>query len=92
MGNEVKIPLITEQKIVMTLSRKQRRNMKVKVLLNTPIPAPISKGVRLGSLKIDIPGLKPVIHPIVSAGSVAKLSFLSRLKVTVKYLLWGELE
>lgn len=92
MGNEVKIPLITEQKIVMTLSRKQRRNMKVKVLLNTPIPAPISKGVRLGSLKIDIPGLKPVIHPIVSAGSVAKLSVLSRLKVSVKYLLWGELE
>ena len=92
MGDEVKIPLITEQKIVMTLSRKQWRNMKVKVLLNTPIPAPISKGVRLGSLKIDIPGLKPVIHPIVSAGSVAKLSVLSRLKVSVKYLLWGELE
>ena len=92
MGNEVKIPLITEQKIVMTLSRKQRRNMKVKVLLNTPIPAPISKGVRLGSLKIDIPGREPLIHPIVSAGSVAKLSFLSKLKVTVKYLLWGELK
>ena len=66
--------------------------MKVKFLLNTPIPAPVRKGVRLGSLKIDIPGRKPVIHPIVSAGSVAKLSVLSRLKVTVKYLLWGELK
>ena len=92
MGDEDKIPLITEKKIVMTLSRKQRRNMKVKVLLSTPIPAPVSKGVRLGSLKIDIPGRKPVIHPIVSAGSVDKLSVLSRLKVTVKYLLWGELK
>ena len=92
MGNEDEIPLITEKKIVMSLSRKQRRNMKVTFLLSTPIPAPISKGVRLGSLKIDIPGRKPVIHPIVSAGSVAKLSFLSRLKVTVKYLLWGELK
>ena len=92
MGDEVKIPMITEQKIVMTLSRKQRRNMIVKILLNTPIPAPISKGVRLGALKIDIPGLKPVIHPIVSARSVAKLSFLSRLKVSVQYLLWGELK
>ena len=92
MGNEDEIPLITEKKIVMSLSRKQRRNMKVTLLLSTPIPAPISKGVRLGSLKIDIPGRKPVIHPIVSAGSVAKLSFLSRLKVTVKYLLWGELK
>lgn len=92
MGDEDKIPLITDKKIVMTLSRKQRRNMKVKVLLSTPIPAPVSKGVRLGSLKIDIPGRKPVIHPIISAGSVAKLSVLSRLKVTVKYLLWGELK
>ena len=92
MGNEDEIPLITEKKIVMSLSRKQRRNMKVTLLLSSPIPAPISKGVRLGSLKIDIPGRKPVIHPIVSAGSVAKLSFLSRLKVTVKYLLWGELK
>ena len=92
MGDEDKIPLITEKKIVMTLSRKQRRNMKVKVLLSTPIPAPVSKGLRLGSLQIDIPGRKPLIHPIVSAGSVAKLSFLSKLKVTVKYLLWGELK
>ena len=92
MGDEDKIPLITETKIVMTLSRKQRRNMRVKVLLSTPIPAPVSKGVRLGSLKIDIPGREPLIHPIVSAGSVAKLSFLSKLKVTVKYLLWGELK
>ena len=92
MGDEDKIPLITEKKIVMTLSRKQRRNMRVKVLLSTPIPAPVSKGVRLGSLKIDMPGRKPLIHPIVSAGSVAKLSFLSKLKVTVKYLLWGELK
>jgi serine-type D-Ala-D-Ala carboxypeptidase (penicillin-binding protein 5/6) len=92
MGVVDKIPLITEKKIVMTLTRKQRRNMKVKFLLNTPIPAPVRKGVRLGSLKIDIPGRKPVIHPIVSAGSVAKLSVLSRLKVTVKYLLWGELK
>ena len=92
MGDEDKIPLITEKKIVMTLSRKQRRNMKVKVLLSTPIPAPVSKGVRLGSLQIDIPGRKPLIHPIVSARSVAKLSFLSKLKVTVKYLLWGELK
>ena len=92
MGDEDKIPLITEKKIVMTLSRKQRRNMKVKVLLSTPIPAPVSKGLRLGSLQIDIPGRKPLTHPIVSAGSVAKLSFLSKLKVTVKYLLWGELK
>ena len=92
MGDEDKIPLITEKKIVMTLSRKQRRNMRVKVLLSTPIPAPVSKGVRLGSLKIDIPGREPLIHPIVSAGSVAKLSFLSKLKVTAKYLLWGELK
>ena len=92
MGDEDKIPLITEKKIVMTLTRKQRRNMKVKLLLSTPIPAPVRKGVRLGSLKIYIPGRKPVIHPIVSAASVAKLSVLSRLKVTVKYLLWGELK
>ena len=92
MGDEDKIPLITEKKIVMTLTRKQRRNMKVKLLLSTPIPAPVSKGLRLGSLQIDIPGRKPLIHPIVSAGSVAKLSVLSRLKVTVKYLLWGELK
>jgi D-alanyl-D-alanine carboxypeptidase (penicillin-binding protein 5/6) len=92
MGDESKVPLVTEKKIIMTLSRKQRRNMKVKVLLRTPIPAPVSKGVKLGSLKIDIPGLKPVIHHLVSARSVAKLSILSRFKVTIKYLLWGELK
>ena len=92
MGDESTVPLVTEKKIVMTLSRKQRRDMKVKVLLRTPIPAPVSKGVKLGSLKIDIPGLKPVIHPLVSARSVAKLSILLRLKATIKYLLWGELK
>ncbi len=92
MGNKDKVPLITEKKIVMTLSRKQRRAMKVKVLFNMPIPAPISKGVKLGSLKIDVPDREPVIYPLVSGGSVSKLSALSRLNVTFKYLLWGELK
>ena len=64
--------------------------MKVKVVMETPVPAPIKKGDVLATLKIELPGRPPLEAPLVSGADVGQLGVFSRLGAAVKYVLWGE--
>jgi D-alanyl-D-alanine carboxypeptidase (penicillin-binding protein 5/6) len=56
MGENSSIPLLIKKDLVLTLPRKARKGMKVKVFLRSPIAAPILKDTALATLKIEIPG------------------------------------
>jgi serine-type D-Ala-D-Ala carboxypeptidase (penicillin-binding protein 5/6) len=90
MGNVGSIPLVIEKELVLTLPRKARRGMKVKVAMKTPVSAPIKKGDVIANLKIEIPDRKPIEIPLVSGASVEQLGMFSRLGAAVEYILWGE--
>ena len=50
LGNDPKVPLVVEKDLVVTLSRKLRKDMKVSVQYTKPVPAPTSSTViELGS-------------------------------------------
>jgi len=90
MGEQGAVPLLIEKELTLTLPRKVRRGMKVKVVMETPVPAPIKKGDVLATLKIELPGRPPLETPLVSGADVGRLGILSRLGAAVKYVLWGE--
>ena len=89
MGDRGSIPLLIEKDLVLTLSRKARRGMKVTVAMRTPVSAPIQKGQVLAMLKIKIPNQENIKLPLVSATSVSQLGLFSRLGTAIEYLLWG---
>ena len=90
MGGHGSVPLLIERDLIITLSRKVRRGMKVKVAMETPVPAPVKKGDVLATLKVELPGRPTMKIPLVSGADIGQLGVFSRLGAAVKYVLWGE--
>ena len=59
LGSEPTVPLVVDRDIKITLSEQSRRALKVKLMYETPVPAPVAAGDRLASLMIEAPGVEP---------------------------------
>jgi len=90
LGEHGSVPLLIERDLIITLSRKVRRGMKVKVAMETPAPAPVKKGDVLATLKVELPGRPTMKIPLVSGADIGQLGVFSRLGAAVEYVLWGE--
>lgn len=89
LGNNGKVPLIVEDDVVLSISRQDRRKMKVKIVYTGPIPAPIVKGQPIATLEISAKDMKPLKLPLVAGADISKLGGISRLKAAFNYLLMG---
>ncbi|MDP2697908.1 D-alanyl-D-alanine carboxypeptidase family protein [Thalassospira sp.] len=89
LGDEARVDLVTDQDIILTLPRRDRSDMKVSVIYEGPIPAPITEGQQLATLKVEIPGLENHEFPLYAAKAVDRLGFFGRIGAAIQYLLWG---
>ena len=89
LGSEAKVDLVTDQDILLTLPRTNRDDMKVSVVYEGPIPAPITAGQQVATLKVELPGGEPHEFPLYAATEVDRLGFIGRIGAAIKYLLWG---
>ena len=89
LGAETKVDLVADQKILLTLPRSARRDMKVSVVYEGPIPAPISQGDQIATLKVEVPDQETQEFPLYAAHDVGRLGFVGRIGAAIKYLLWG---
>lgn len=78
LGKQDTVPLQAAQDIVVTVPRQGVAEMKVSVVYDGPVPAPIEKGARIGSLSVTAPGLPAVSYPLVAGADVAELGFFGR--------------
>ncbi|MDC0033707.1 D-alanyl-D-alanine carboxypeptidase [Alphaproteobacteria bacterium] len=90
LGVSARVPLVAERSITVTLPRRMRRNMKVKVVYKSPIPAPVGKGTAVGKVIISTSGRADLEMPVVAGEAVDRLGVFGRLNATFKYLLWGK--
>jgi D-alanyl-D-alanine carboxypeptidase (penicillin-binding protein 5/6) len=88
-GKEATVPLIIEQDVKITLSRKSRQKMKVTVAFKGPIPAPIKAGEKIAVLKVMAPGRETLVIPLSAGADVERLGLMGRLGVALKSILWG---
>ncbi len=89
LGNDGKVPLIVEEDVILSISRQDRRKMKVKIVYTGPIPAPIVKGQPIAMLEVSAKDMKPAKFPLVAGADISKLGGVSRLKAAFNYLLMG---
>jgi len=89
LGESASVPLVAGEKLVVTLPRKARREMKVTAVYDGPIAAPIHKGQVVGKLRIVAPGVPTAELPLIAGADVAKLGFTGRISAALRYLLWG---
>jgi serine-type D-Ala-D-Ala carboxypeptidase (penicillin-binding protein 5/6) len=87
LGKAENVALVVDRDLTVTLPNAARPEMKVSVVYDGPIPAPITEGDRLAVLKISAPGVETVEVPLVAGDSVEKLGFFGRLFAAVKHLI-----
>ena len=86
---EPKVPLTVSRDLVVTLPRKARKDMKVVVEYDRPIPAPISQGQIVGKVVVTAPDAPPAEVPLVAGASVARMDAIGRIATLAGYLVWG---
>jgi D-alanyl-D-alanine carboxypeptidase (penicillin-binding protein 5/6) len=89
LGADAKIPLTVSQDLVVTLSRKSRKDMRVVVDYDRPIAAPITKGQTLGKVVVTAPDVPPTEAPLVAGADVGRMDTLGRIATLAGYLVWG---
>lgn len=89
LGDRDTIPLVVEDDVKLTLGRGDRRDMKVSVVYDAPIPAPIEAGQPLAVIEVTAPDMDPIQIPLVAGDSSDKLTGFSRVKAAFNFMLWG---
>ena len=89
LGEEETVPLVTEGDIKISLPRASRRGLKVKVVYEGPVPAPIEKGAHIAKLVIAAPEFVTVEVPLVAGADIGRLGMFDRLGAWIGHTIWG---
>lgn len=89
LGDQPTVPLVTEDELFLTMPRAARKDMRVTVEYEGPIPAPIVKGQVLARLRIAAPDMEDRVIPLLAGADVGKLGPLGRITSAVGHLIWG---
>ena len=92
LGDAPRVSLVSERSVTVTLAQRARRDMKVKLVYNNPIAAPVEKGAPVGKVIISVPGRSDVEMPVVAGEAVGRLGIFCRLSAALKYLILGKSE
>jgi D-alanyl-D-alanine carboxypeptidase (penicillin-binding protein 5/6) len=89
LGAEPKVQMTVDKDFLVTLPRKSRKDMKVTVAYDKPVPAPIKKGDRVGKLVVTAPEMAPAEAPLVAAGNVDRMGPVGRMAMVAAHLIWS---
>jgi D-alanyl-D-alanine carboxypeptidase (penicillin-binding protein 5/6) len=89
LGSQSKVGMKAGKDLVVTLPRRTRRDMKVSVSYNKPVPAPINEGDEIGKVVITVPDAKPIEKPLYAAAAVPPIGTIGRMATMAGYLIWG---
>jgi len=89
LGAKDLVSLYAEEDLKVTMSRKDRRSMQVKLVYNEPIPAPIIKGTAVARLVVTAPDMGKVEVPLLAAENVERPGVFRRVTSAIKYVLFG---
>jgi serine-type D-Ala-D-Ala carboxypeptidase (penicillin-binding protein 5/6) len=91
LGAEPKVPMTVAKDFLVTLPRRSRKDMKVSVAYDKPVPAPIKKGDKVGKLVVTAPEMAPAEVPLVAAGNVDRMGPVGRIAMVAAHLIWSRL-
>lgn len=78
LGDESEVGLVAPRNIAVTLPAGAAADMKVSVVYNGPIKAPIKKGQHIADLVVTTPDTPPQHMPLVAESDVGEAGFFGR--------------
>ena len=89
LGDAVTVPLVIEDDLKITIPKSARRNMKVRVIYESPVPAPIDAGTTIGRVEVTAPDIEPIVRPLKTTQSVGQLDFFGRITSAINFIIFG---
>lgn len=89
LGEAETVPLTIEQQVKITLTHEQRRQMKVTLVAESPVEAPVAKGTKLASLRITAPDFQTLEIPLVASTEVQRKGLFGRVAAAASHMLFG---
>ena len=90
LGKSKEVNVYTKENIYKIIKKGQKRNLKVKMIYDGPVEAPIEKDQVIAELKIihneDLIGE----YKLLALNEVKKVNIFSRLLKSLNYLIWGD--
>ncbi|WP_378943384.1 D-alanyl-D-alanine carboxypeptidase family protein [Paracoccus sp. R86501] len=86
LGTDSHVGLTTEKGVNVLVPAGAQDQVKVEVVYDSPLPAPIAKGQQVGKLVVTIPGTRDTVTPLVATQDVPEAGFLGRMKGAVMQL------
>jgi len=78
LGDEETVPLAAPKDIVVTVPRRGRADLKVAVVYDGPVAAPVKAGDPIARLEISAPGIPTTEVPLVAGADVGKLGYFGQ--------------
>lgn len=89
LGQDEIVPLVIEEDVKLTMTRRQHSGMKVTLEYLSPIPAPIAKGQPIATLTVSAPTMEDKKFELVAGKAVEEVSGFGRLGSALSYMLFG---
>jgi serine-type D-Ala-D-Ala carboxypeptidase (penicillin-binding protein 5/6) len=89
LGAQASVPLVGGRDLVLTMPRNWRDKMKVSVDYDSPVPAPITRGTRLGTLTVAGDGVPNIEMPLLAGADVQRLGLAGRSMAVLNRMLHG---
>ena len=90
LGKKKVVKVYTKENIYKTIKKGQKKKLRVKVVYDGPIEAPIKKDQTLAKLKIIYDQNLIDEYDLLSLTEVKKVNIFSRLMRSLNYLIWGD--
>ena len=89
LGTKPTVPLTVANDLVVTMSPKQRKDMKVAVQYDQPVAAPVKKGQSVGKVVVTAPGMPAIEAPLQVAADVPRAGPFGRMAIIAAHMIWG---
>lgn len=89
LGASPTVPLVGGRDLVVTMPRGWRNRAKVTIAYDSPIPAPVLRGTRLGQLSVSGQGVPELEVPLLAGADVARLGLPGRAVAITRFLTGG---
>src|SRR5438105_2789214 len=91
LGSEAKVPITVAKDMVVTLPRRSRKDMKVTVAYDKPVPAPVKKGEPIGKVVVTASDMAPAEAALIAGANVDRMGPVGRVAMAAAHLIWSRL-
>jgi D-alanyl-D-alanine carboxypeptidase (penicillin-binding protein 5/6) len=83
LGERRTVPMVGGRDITLTLPRRWRDRLEVRVRYQAPLAAPVMRGQTIGELQVAGQGVPTLSVPLVAGADVEKLGLLPRIPAVI---------